>query len=156
LVKDGMEVNITENEAGVFICEEDLEVMLEGTNSPVILPAFEGHRYSEILKVLHQEILINIYDSKPVPNYFVYRIPWRRDAAMMAMCLEKTGNHDLIRDWVMGIKDPYDHNNKEKGTPENEADNLVLTYSREETADSKKTAGHQQAAEVPGNYQSKT
>jgi hypothetical protein len=57
----------------------------------------------------------------------VYANPWRRDAAMMAMCLEKTGNLDLIRNWVISLKDPYDHNNKLNGVAENEVDNLGET-----------------------------
>jgi len=42
---------------------------------------------------------------------------------MMAMCLEKTGNIGIIRDWVMSISDPYDRNN----AGETEADNLGQT-----------------------------
>lgn len=122
--KKGTNVIISEDEGGVFIQEGKVKELVEGTNFPVNLPAFNDHPYSEILKVLHQELLVNIYDSKPVPNYFVYQKPWRRDAAMMAMCFEKTGNLDLIRDWVLSIDDPYDHNNKAGGVPENEADNL--------------------------------
>jgi hypothetical protein len=121
-------VVILENEEGVFLIQNGKTKPLEGTISLVHLPNFQDHKYSEILKVLHQEILVNIVDSKPVPNYFVYKNPWRRDAAMMAMCLQITGNLDLIRDWVINLDDPYDHNNgSRRGTPENEADNLGQT-----------------------------
>ncbi len=113
-------VSIFENEKGVFINERGKETLISGTEAPVVLPAFEKLKYSEVLKVLHHEILINIVDSKPLPNFFVYKNPWRRDAAMMAMCLDKTGNIDLIRDWVMSLNDPYDRNN----AGETEADNL--------------------------------
>ena len=118
-------VSIYENEKGVFIHEDGRDQMLDGTGSVIHLPDFKGNRYNEILKVLHQEILINITDSKPVPNYFVYHNPWRRDAAMMAMCLQKTGNLHLIKDWVIQLDDPYDRNNgAQNGAPETEADNL--------------------------------
>ena len=121
-------ISIFEDSTGVYIEESGSKKLLPGTDSSIHLPDFQGHRYSEILKVLHHEILINIVDSKPLPNYFVYQKPWRRDAAMMAMCLQKTGNLDLIRDWVLGLDDPYDHNNGSKrGAPENEADNLGQT-----------------------------
>lgn len=116
-------VSIFENEKGVFVEVGGEKTLVEGTGTPVKLPSFEGYKYSEVLKVLHHEILINIVDSKPVPNFFVYKNPWRRDGAMMAMCLNKTGNIDLIRDWVLSIKDPYDRNNG----GETEADNLGET-----------------------------
>jgi hypothetical protein len=56
-------------------------------------------------------MLISILESEPVPNCFVYKKAWRRDGAMMAMCLEKTGNTGLKKNWVLGLNDPYDHNN---------------------------------------------
>jgi len=125
---DGGDVSIYEDQTGVFLAEDGDTTQIEGTAARVRLPSFQGHRYSEILKVLHQEILINIVDSRPVPNSFVYHKPWRRDAAMMAMCLQHTGNLELIRDWVLGLDDPYDHNNGQKqGKPENETDNLDQT-----------------------------
>jgi hypothetical protein len=116
-------VIIYENEDGVFISEGGDVELIPGSGTPLTLPDFAGHPYSEILKVLNHEILVNIVDSKPVPNFFVYNKPWRRDAAMMAMCLEETGNLDLIRDWVLGLDDPYDRNN----AGETEADNLGQT-----------------------------
>ena len=124
-LKNGDFVEIHEDERGVFIRQDRQDILIPGTESAVHLPSFSNHRYSEILKVLNQEILINIVDSRPVPNLFVYKKPWRRDAAMMAMCLEKTGNLSLIKDWVLSLDDPYDHNNGSlSGKPENEADNL--------------------------------
>ena len=79
-----------------------------------------GHPYAPILRVLHQEILVNILDGLPLPNFFVYRRPWLRDGAMMAMVLRQTGNLDLIRAWILGLREPYDRNN----AGETEADNL--------------------------------
>jgi hypothetical protein len=116
-------VIIFENEKGVFISKGGKESLIAGTQSPLILPAFEKYKYSEVLKELHHEILINIVDSKPLPNYFVYKNPWRRDGAMMAMCLKETGNLGLIQEWALSLTDPYDHNNG----GESEADNLGQT-----------------------------
>jgi len=121
--ESGKKISIYENEKGVFISENNADYLIPGTDSPVVLPRFEGYKYSEILKVLHSEILVNIVDSKPLPNYFVYKNPWRRDAAMMAMCLNKTGNINLIRNWALALTDPFDRNNK----GESEADNLGQT-----------------------------
>jgi len=116
-------VSIFENEKGVFVIERGKETLIDGTSTPIKLPSFEKHRYGEVLKVLNHEILINIVDSKPLPNYLVYKKPWRRDGAMMAMCLIKTGNVDQIKDWVLSLTDPYDRNN----AGETEADNLGQT-----------------------------
>jgi len=128
MTNKGRMVTIYEDEQGVFINEEGRNLRVEGTDNPVKLPDFRDYRYGEILKVLHQEILINIVGGQPVPNYFVYHNPWRRDAAMMAMCLEKTGNPGLIKEWVLALDDPYDRNNGSRnGSPETEADNLGQT-----------------------------
>ncbi len=125
---DGAPVIIYENESGLYIQEgEQAPVLVEGTAEPILLPDFEAYQYAEIMKVLHHEILISIVDSRPLPNIFVYDTPWRRDAAMAAMCLEETGNQDLIKDWVLNLEAPYDYNNKIDGAPEEEADNLGQT-----------------------------
>ncbi len=119
----GDQVAIFENEAGVFINAGKKNRQIENTDVSLNLPAFKGYKYSEVLKVLHHEILINILESEPLPNFLVYRNPWRRDAAMMAMCLNLTGNLTLIKNWVKNIEDPYDRNNG----AETEADNLGQT-----------------------------
>ena len=119
-------ITIYEDEKGVFIKEGSEKERIEGTNSAIKLPTFEGHKYSEILRVLNQEILINIIDSRPLPNFFVYKKPWRRDAAMMAMCLEKTGNVDLIKDWVLNITEAYDYSNAGNREPDNLGQTLYI------------------------------
>ena len=127
ITNSGEYITIYENEAGVFIREKGKTSCIKGTDRSIILPTFKNNKYDEILKVLHHEILINIVENQPLPNYFVYKKPWRRDAAMMAMCLEKTGNLDLIKNWVINLSEPYDYNNKSDGVPETEADNLGQT-----------------------------
>jgi len=117
---NGQEVRIVEDEDGVWIEEEGRRQALPGTQAPVRLPVFVGHRYASILRVLHHEILINVIDGLPVPNFYVYKKPWYRDGAMMAMCLRETGNLAVIRDWILGLREPYDRNN----AGETEADNL--------------------------------
>ena len=112
-------VRIVEDEQAVWIEENGQRLAVEGTQHPIKLPAFAGHRYASILRVLHHEILINVVDGLPVPNHFVYRKPWYRDGAMMAMCLQKTGNLDVIRDWILSLYNVFDRNN----AGEMEADN---------------------------------
>ncbi len=118
--RSGSRIRIVEDERGVW-CEEDgTRQLLEGTSHPVRLPTFSEHRYGSVLRVLHHEILMNVTESGPVPNLYVYHKPWYRDGAMMALCLKATGNLDLIREWILGLKEPYDRNN----AGETEADNL--------------------------------
>jgi hypothetical protein len=122
-LSDGSLVAIHEDENAVWIAEDKRKIAVFGTESGLLLPDFKEFKYPQILKVLHQEILINIIESNPVPNFFVYKNPWRRDAAMMAMCLKATGNISLIKEWALSLSDPYDRNN----AGETEADNLGQT-----------------------------
>jgi len=117
---DGMIVRIVEDENAVWMETPDGRKPLDGTQAAVHLPDFAPHRYASILRVLHHEILINIVNGLPVPNHFVYKKPWYRDAALMAMCLKATDNLTTIRDWILRLDAPYDRNN----AGETEADNL--------------------------------
>jgi hypothetical protein len=117
---NGQRIALIEDEQGVWIEERGQREPVAGTRRPVRLPKFDGYLFPQILRVLHQEMLVNVIDSKPVPNFFVYPKPWYRDGAMMAMCFKETGNLDVIKDWVRGLSEPYDRNN----AGETEADNL--------------------------------
>ena len=117
---DGRHVRVVEDEQAVWVEEDGRREAIEGTQKPVRLPRFEEYRYPQVMRVLHQELLVNVIDGKPVPNYFVYPKPWYRDGAMMALCFKATDNLDLMKDWVLGLSEPYDRNNN----GETEADNL--------------------------------
>jgi hypothetical protein len=116
----GAAVRIVEDEQAVWIEEKDARRAVDGTQHSIRLPDFKEYRYPQVLRVLHQELLLNVIDGKPVPNFLVYPKPWYRDGAMMAMCYKATGNLDLIRDWILALTEPYDRNNN----GETEADNL--------------------------------
>jgi hypothetical protein len=116
----GSSIRLVEDERGVWCEQSGSRQLLEGTAHPVRLPSFVEHRYGAILRVLHHEILMNVTESGPVPNFYVYQKPWYRDGAMMALCLKATGNLALIGDWIRSLKEPYDRNN----AGETEADNL--------------------------------
>lgn len=122
-LSDGKHIKIKEDSEAVWIYDGKSKTAVSGTNTSLLLPDFNEYKYPRILKVLHHEILINIIDGKPVPNFLVYRKPWRRDGAMMAMCLHSTGNIDLIKDWALSLNDPFDRNNGGVS----EADNLGQT-----------------------------
>ena len=113
-------VRIVEDDQAIWIEEEGRRKPVEHSQIPIRLPGFGEYRYPRVLRVLHQELLVNLIDGKPVPNYFAYSRPWYRDGAMVAMCLKATGNLGLIKDWVLGLTEPYDRNNG----GEREADNL--------------------------------
>jgi hypothetical protein len=117
--KGGQSV-IWEDETAVWIDTGNGSEAVEGTSAPVRLPTFRGHRYASVLRVLHQELLVNVIDGKPTPNFFVYPKPWYRDGAMMGLALKATGNLDVMRDWILRLSEPYDRNN----AGETEADNL--------------------------------
>jgi len=120
----GTEVRIFEDEDGLWLdCDRGKEPL---SVSPVNLPALEGHRHRDLLRVLHHEILTNIDDGLPLPNFLVYRKPWYRDAAMVAMVLEITGNVNLLRDWILSLRDPYDRNNGGHEEPDNLGQALYL------------------------------
>lgn len=111
---------IEENETGVFLNGQCL------TSSHLNLPDFEEYTYAKQLRILHHEILINIIDSKPVPNFFVYDKPWYRDGAMMGMVLKLTNNIHTIKDWILSINDIYDRNNAGNCEPDNLGQLLYL------------------------------
>ena len=117
---DGTRVVLLENEEGFYVDGVCL------TQSKINLPSFEGHKYQKHLRILHHEILINIIDGKPVPNYFVYKKPWYRDGAMMGMVLKATENLHLIKDWVLSLTELYDRNNAGNEEPDNLGQLLYL------------------------------
>lgn len=119
---DGGVVVLFEDEAAVWLEVDGKKEAL--SRGPIKLPrvsedAGNDAGYEPVRRVLLQEILVNVVDGRPVPNLFVYPKPWYRDAAMMAMVLKETDNLHLIRDWVEGLRDPFDRNNG----GETEADN---------------------------------
>jgi hypothetical protein len=122
--RGGEPVRITEDADGVWLEERGAKTSL--ASGPVMLPRFDGHPRAALLRALHQEILINIVAGRPVPNLLAYPTPWYRDAAMMLMCLAKTGNLSLIADWVAGLREPFDRNNGGDREPDNLGEALYL------------------------------
>ena len=120
-------LQIREDEHGVWILQSGKRPkLIPGTRHPVVLPRFADNPYGPVLRVLHQEVLINIINGRPMPNFLVYAKPWYRDAALMAMVLRETGNLALIRDWIMAIRDPFDRNNHGIAEADNPGEVLFL------------------------------
>lgn len=118
--EDGTRITLCEDTEAVWLEEAGKRTPLEGTQSAVRLPDFAGKKFPQVLRVLHQELLVNITEAGPVPNLFVYDKPWYRDGAMVALALQETGNLELLKPWILGLREPYDRNNQ----GETEADNL--------------------------------
>jgi hypothetical protein len=123
-ISDGKEIIITEDQIAVWIQEGAKRLSL--TEGAINLPKFEGHPQAGLLRILLHEILINIVDTKPVPNFMVYSKPWYRDAAMVAMCLQKTDNLHLIKPWILKLEEPFDRNNAGNREPDNLGQVLYL------------------------------
>jgi hypothetical protein len=121
---DGSLVVLVEDEEAVWLEEGGKRTPL--TRGHVTLPNFAGQRHAAVLRVLHQELLVNVIDGKPVPNFMVYPKPWYRDGAMMAMAFQKTGNLGLIKGWVLGLREPYDRNNGGEEEADNPGEVLYL------------------------------
>lgn len=120
----GTHVTIFEDEHKLAVTEDDRTTVL--SEGEIVLPSFEANRHTRLLCILHQEMLFHLYNGMPLPNLFVYGKPWYRDAAMVAMCLQKTGNLHLIRDWVLSLAAPYDCNNAGHCEPDNLGQALYL------------------------------
>jgi hypothetical protein len=123
---DGTRLQIAEDEHAIWLTDATNRVTISQSEIAVKLPKFEDHKYSQILRVLHQELLVNVTPTGPVPNFFVYKKPWYRDAAMMGMVFQRTGNLRPIRDWIMNLNDPFDRNNKGETEPDNLGQALYL------------------------------
>lgn len=119
-LEDGTTLTVREDFEAVWLEQGGRRTALEGTRSAVKLPDFAGKKFPLVLRVLHQELLVNIVEAGPVPNFFVYEKPWYRDGAMVALALRETGNLGLLKPWILGLREPFDRNNK----GETEADNL--------------------------------
>lgn len=111
--KNGNIYKIYENEKGIYITENGKEIILEKSNQTLNLPEFDNYKYSEILKVLHQEILFNIDGEIPKPNLIGYDTAWYRDTMLGTKVLEITNNTQLLIEWVKSIDSIYDYSRSE-------------------------------------------
>lgn len=80
----------------------------------------------ELLERLRQEMIDCVVDGVPLPNPVVYRRPWHRDAAMMALAFHRSGDLHRIVDWVASLRDPFDRNNAGQEEPDNLGQCLLL------------------------------
>ena len=118
-------IDIKEDENGIWILNGNNKQLLPGKKCLINLPSFNHFKYGKILKVLHHEILFNIRDHQIYPNILVYKEPFYRDAFMASLCLEMTGNINLLHPWISKITEIYDMQNGEE-EPDNLGELLYL------------------------------
>lgn len=117
-LENGKAVDIQEDTQGIYIYENGMKLIM--AESQLRLPSFDDKKFGLILRVLHHEILMNVDEGLPMPNFMVYQKPRYRDAAMMTMVLKKTNNLNLVINWIANLQEPCDINSD--GSPE--IDNL--------------------------------
>ncbi len=64
---DNKKIRIQENEKGVYVSEGNRTMAVNLSN--LKLPDFKGFKYAPILSTLHHEVLINVDEGLPVPNF---------------------------------------------------------------------------------------
>ncbi len=90
-------VQIREDETGVWILQTGKRPrLLPGTRSPLHLPRFGSSPNASVLRVLLQEVLMNITDGKPLTSFFVYDQPIPEDAVPIMAVLQATDNSSLV------------------------------------------------------------
>lgn len=129
--RDNELIKIYEDDLGVHIEKNNKDKIIKDTNIKINLYDFNNQKYKNTKKVLYNELLFNIKDSKIYPNTIVYENPWYRDAALACMVLKQTNNTDLIKKWVEEIEDIYDRQNKGNEEPDNLGELLYIISTQE-------------------------
>lgn len=84
------------------------------SKNKINLPNFEESKVGRILKVLHQEVLVNIDHGRPRTTLMARtnESGLYREGMVAAMVIEKTNNTWLFEDWMKQISSIYDCRNK--------------------------------------------
>jgi hypothetical protein len=97
---------VREDSLGMWLERDGESELLPGTEARVALPDFPEAEYPGVMRVLLQEVLVNMVGGRPVPNFLTPVPTTVRDDAAMAACLETTGNLGLVREWIHGLPVP--------------------------------------------------
>ncbi len=111
-------IKIYENEYGIYI-ETEGQIETLDDSIYINIPNFAGYEHEEQLKILFNEVMVNITEDGPKPNFIAYDGVWYRDACIVAKVLQETNNLEQIYTWINSIDKIYDEQNGVK-----EADNL--------------------------------
>ena len=98
LTKDGRKVRIEENEKEIFYDDSRFKIAL--SESPMYIPSFANRKFDHVLKVLLQEIILNINQDKIYANYLSKSPASYTDLALLSMILDKTGQSALLAPYL--------------------------------------------------------
>lgn len=122
--RDGKIYSLREDETGVCLRVEGTQTYLTG--NPIHLPDFRDDSHGHLLRVLLQEVLVNVSDGKPLTNFLTGSVPAYRDAAIICECLRRTGNLGLVKDWILNLQEPFDGARGGEREPDNLGQALFL------------------------------
>ena len=123
-LEDGTSFRIHETEKSILIEIGQTDIILED-DIKINIPDFKGQN-KELLKILFNEVMVNITKDGPKPNFITYSAPFYRDAAIVAMVCQKTDNLDQILPWISTITEPYDMQRVTVAEPDNLGQVLYL------------------------------
>ena len=103
-------ISIYENEEGIYVYN-GIENRVLDDSTKINIPTFENYNHKKQLKILFNEVMINITKEGPKPNFIAYKNVWYRDSAIIAMVLSKTENIAQIEEWISKINTIYDMQN---------------------------------------------
>lgn len=108
-------IKIFENDKGIYI-ENNSKVEILDESTYINIPDFNNYEHKEQLKILFNEVLVNITQDGPKPNFIAYEGVWYRDAAIVAKVLEETNNLEQINEWLNNLNEVYDKQNGREET----------------------------------------
>ena len=130
LDEQGKQVSILENEIGIYLKKDNVVITLDDSNY-INIPSYEGYSYSDYLKILFYETMVNVLPNGFTPNYITYGNFWYRDGAIMAMVLEATDNLSQMR-LDVDVDDVYDGARGGVDEPDNLGELLFMLSLQEE------------------------
>ena len=103
-------ISIYENEDGIYVYN-GIENSVLDNSIKINIPIFENYKHKKQLRILFNEVMINVTKEGSKPNFIAYKNSWYRDSAIIAMVLNETNNINQIEDWISKIDKIYDMQN---------------------------------------------
>lgn len=123
--KDNQDIIIVEDENGIYLYRNNKKEILD-ESTKINIPDFSQYKYGDKLSILFYEVMINITQEGPKPNFITYENVFYRDAALAAMVCLETQNMHVITPWINSIDSIYDHARVTVEEPDNLGQLLFL------------------------------
>ena len=130
LDSNGEELSIYENEFGIYIKDKN-EITVLDDDHYINIPTYGGLTYSNYLKILFYEVMVNVLPNGFTPNYLTYGNFWYRDGAIVSMVLEKTNNLSQLK-LSVGVDNVYDGARGGVDEPDNLGELLYMLSLQED------------------------